>query len=85
VQGEVHATFQEAARAMGLFADQNEAELAIQEAITMLKTPQQLRILFVHLLVNDCVIKPLALWNTYNTSMARDHLGSADCVGADLA
>lgn len=74
VQGQVHLTFQEAAQAMGLFADQNEAELAIEEAIMMLKTPRQLRILFVHLLVNDCVITPLTLWNTYNTSMAMDHI-----------
>ena len=74
VAGEIYPTFQEAAMAMGLFADHNEAELAIQEAIVTLKTPRQLHVLFVHLLVNDCVTSPLTLWNTYSSPMAMDHI-----------
>lgn len=74
IGGEIYSTFQEAAIAMGLFADNNEAELAMQEAIITLKTPRQLRLLFVHLLVNDCVTAPLTLWNTYSSTMAMDHI-----------
>ena len=74
IGGEIHSTFQEAAIAMGLFADNNEAELAMQEAIITLKTPRQLRLLFVHLLVNDCVTAPLTLWNMYSSTMAMDHI-----------
>ena len=73
VSNHVYETFQEAANAMGLFANQNEAELAIQEAILTLRTPRQLHVLFVHLLVNDCIVTPLALWNTYSDAMAIDH------------
>lgn len=73
VSNHVYPTFQEAANAMGLFANQNEAKLVIQEAILTLRTSRQLRVLFVHLLVNDCIVTPLALWNTYNDAMALDH------------
>jgi hypothetical protein len=52
-------TFQEAATELSLFANEQEAEYALMEAIQSLKTPQQLCLLFVHLLVNDCVPTPL--------------------------
>ena len=73
VNDEVYETFQEAAIALGLFADHNEAQYAIHEAIhTTLATPRQLRLLFVHLLVNDCILTPIDLWATYKEYMAHD-------------
>ena len=72
VNGVIHETFQEAAIALGLFADQNEAQYAIEEAITTLATPRQLRQLFVHLLINDCVLAPIDIWTTYQQHMAYD-------------
>lgn len=72
INGVVYETFQEAAIALGLFADQNEAQYAIQEAINTLATPQQLQQLFVHLLVNDCVLAPIDIWTTYQQHMAHD-------------
>ena len=58
--------------AMGLFADRNEAQLAMQEAVLTLKTPRQLRLLFVHLLVNNCIPVPLLLWEMFHTPMGTD-------------
>jgi hypothetical protein len=55
-------TFQEAATALGLFANEKEAEYALMEAIQTLKTPWKLHLLFVHLLVNDYIPTPLAHW-----------------------
>ncbi|KIJ12162.1 hypothetical protein PAXINDRAFT_14936 [Paxillus involutus ATCC 200175] len=69
----VHDTFQEATTAMGLFSDQNEAQYAMQEAVQMLKTPHQLHLLFIHLLVNDCIIKPIAVWNAFHGAISQDY------------
>jgi hypothetical protein len=73
VDGVEYPTFQEAATELGLFANEQEAEYALVEAIQSLKTPRQLRLLFVHLLVNDCVPTPLALWETFQESFALDY------------
>jgi len=72
VDGFIKDTYQDAARAMGLFADRNEAQMAMEEAIQNLKTPRQLRLLFVHLLVNDCVPSPISLWDIFHYSMSVD-------------
>jgi hypothetical protein len=37
----------------------------IREAIQTLRTPRQLRFLFVHLLINNCVPSPLCIWNDF--------------------
>ena len=58
---------------MGLFATQKEAEYALLEGIQTLKTPRQLRILFVHLLVNDCVPTPISLWDSLAEHLSFDH------------
>jgi len=42
------------------------------EAIQGLKTPRQLRVLFVHLLVNDCVPAPISFWETFSHHFALD-------------
>ena len=72
VNAVIYETFQEAAIALGLFADRNEARYAMEEAITTLATPRQLRLLFVHLLVNDCVLAPIDIWTTYQQHMAHN-------------
>jgi hypothetical protein len=66
-------TFQQAATELGLFANEKESEYALMEAIQSLKTPQQLRLLFVHLLVNDCIATPLAHWETFQDNFALDY------------
>ena len=81
VNGSIKNTYQEAAMAMGLFADCNEAQMAMEEAIQNLKTPRQLQLLFVHLLVNDCVPSPISLWDMFHYSMSTDfHLQSGNNI-----
>ena len=48
-----HPTFQQACLALGIFAQEDEAHHCILEAITSLRTPRQIRVLFVHLLTNE--------------------------------
>lgn len=93
VNGTPHATFQEAAIALGLFAERNEAQYALQEAVLSLKTPRQLRQLFVHLLTNDCVPAPQNLWDSFREEFCLDYslqVGqnphiSQDCALEDIA
>lgn len=72
IDGTEYNTFQEAATALGLFADQNEGIYALKEAIETLRTPRQLRVLFVHLLVNDCLPTPIAVWDELQENFAYD-------------
>ena len=65
-------TYQEAATAMGLFADENKGIYALREAIKTLHTLQQLRILLVHLLVNDLLPTPINVWNDMHEHFALD-------------
>jgi hypothetical protein len=53
VDGVELPTFQGAATELGLFTNEKEAKYALIEAIQSLKTPPQLHLLFMHLLVND--------------------------------
>lgn len=72
VEGVEYETFQDAATAIGLFENQTEAEYIINEAISTLKTPTQLRFLFVQLLVDECILTPLQCWNTFQNSLCLD-------------
>ena len=72
IDGMVYPSFQAACIALGLFADKNEAQVCMQEAVETLRTPQQLRILFVHLLTNSCVGTPLQLWNDFREKISED-------------
>ena len=74
VENILYSTFQEAAVALGMFANEKEAEYALNEAIRELRTPRQLRLLFVLLLVNDCVTTPLHLWEVFQRSFSQDHV-----------
>lgn len=73
VGGQLHATFQEAAVASGLFDDEHEAEYAMTEAIQALYTPRQIRILLVDLLINDCISSPVAFWNRFRDRLCLDY------------
>ena len=69
-----HPTFQEAANDLGLFADSDEATHALLEGIHNLRTPRELRVLFVHLLVNECVSVPITLWDLCQQDLAYDFI-----------
>jgi hypothetical protein len=66
-------TFQEAAIALGIFAHENEAEYSLLEAIQTLRTPKQLRILFIHLLTNECIPTPIDIWNRFKANLSMDY------------
>ena len=72
VNGSLQTSFQTAATQMGIFADENEGVYALHEAVTTLRTPQQLRLLFTHLLINDCLPSPLQTWNDFRHHLAFD-------------
>jgi len=74
INGTVHPSFQSACVAMGIFASQNEAQFCMQEAVDTLRTPYQLRILFIHLLTNSCVSTPLQLWAEFRHKISEDFI-----------
>lgn len=89
VGGTLHANYQDAAKSLGLFADRDESSLTILEAVSSLKTPRQLRLLFVDLLINDSVEVPRSVWDEFSEDMALDftlknrgsvQLGLNDCL-----
>ena len=72
IHGVEQESFQSAASALGIFADQTIAEFAMNESIRSLKTPNQLRILFVDLLTDNSILTPLRFWNTFQYHLCRD-------------
>lgn len=72
IDGQEYPTFQDAATALGLFEDEHEAEYTLAEAVAALYTPRQLRILFVHLLVNDNCHNPLQIWDCFQEPLSLD-------------
>ena len=74
VGGVLYPSFQAACLALGLFADKDEAQVCMQEAIDTLRTPQQLRFLFVHLLTNSCIDAPLKFWDTFQLEISEDFI-----------
>jgi hypothetical protein len=73
VNGVLYNNFQAAAMAHGMFqTTDSESNYAISEAISSLYTPPQLQTLFIHLLVNDCVKTPVALWDKFNPHLCFD-------------
>ena len=67
-------SYQLAAIHFGIFADDHESDYALNEAIQTLCTPQQLRLLFVHLLVKDCIPTPLETWNRFHMHFTTDYI-----------
>jgi hypothetical protein len=66
-------SFQNAANEHGIFANENEAQYALRECVQTLRTPRQLRALFVHLLVNDCITIPLQIWEVFLDHLCYDY------------
>lgn len=77
IDGTVHPSFQAACITLGLFADRNEAQVCMQEAVDTLRTPHQLRVLFIHLLTNSCVPTPLELWDEFRPKISEDFIQAA--------
>lgn len=73
VDGITYNTFQEACAASGLLNDDNEWHEAILENVST-TMPNQLRSLFVHIIVNCQVSDVLKLWKSHWRSMADDIL-----------
>lgn len=80
VDGTVYNTYQEAAMALGLFSENSEGHLSIQEAIAVLHTPRQLQLLFVHLLVNDLLESPIHTWDSFEEEFTRDFLVHSNSI-----
>lgn len=74
VNGVEEQTFHDAVTALGLFANLNEADYAISEAIETLKTPTRLRALFVQILIDESTLTPLQCWNTFQIKLCRDFI-----------
>ena len=73
VNGVLYDNFQTATMAHGMFqTTDSESNYALSEAISALYTPPQLRILFIHLLVNDCIESPIATWNEFLANFSFD-------------
>jgi hypothetical protein len=47
----LHATYADAAKALSLFENSNEAELAMEDAVICFRSPAQLRFLFTQLIL----------------------------------
>ena len=67
-------TYQSVAVELGIFTNKQEARYALLKAIQTLHTPWQIWLLFVHLLINNCVPTPIQIWDTFKEHMAQDYI-----------
>ena len=77
IDNALYLSFQSTCIALGLFADRDKAHFCMQEAIDTLRTPHQLRILFIHLLTNSCIETPLQLWTSFRSKISEDFILTA--------
>jgi hypothetical protein len=70
VDGIIYPTHQDAARAIGLLEDKNEAVLAFQELLAFGTAPSQLRWIFSLLAVEGNPVMPI--WNDHQADMSAD-------------
>jgi hypothetical protein len=70
VDGEIFGTYQEAARALGLFTDHNEGLLAFRELLNLNSHPSQLRWLFAVLASEGDPV--ISLWDEYELELSAD-------------
>ena len=68
---QVHSTFQEACAARGLLEGDNEWNLCLKEA-GLIQTGQQLRELFVSILVHNNPLDPLSLYERHLSCLSDD-------------
>ena len=71
--GTLHPTFQEAARALGLFQDDEEYEKAMREACRLYR-PKQRRQLFASILTECEPLEPANLWHKVKEHLADDYV-----------
>ena len=71
ISGVEYHTFQEAAKALGLFDNEHEALYALEEGLHLFYRPTQLRFLFANLLF-DIPFPPIELWNRFRDSLCAD-------------
>lgn len=67
-----HPSYEEAARARGIVVDDNEAALALQEAIDQGETPCVLRRMYVTLIRHQPYTKPMQLLATFMNDLSLD-------------
>ena len=72
VNGTLYSSFQDACIALNLFSDETEADYCFTEAVESLHTPYQLRLLLIHMLTNECVTTPAALWEKFQQPLSED-------------
>jgi hypothetical protein len=72
IDGHIHPTFSEAAQALGLFQNQNEAIMAMEDAIADFKSPAQLRFLFTHLILEGGPAPEM--WTKFSSSLIQDYM-----------
>ncbi|KAG2743145.1 hypothetical protein P692DRAFT_20689955, partial [Suillus brevipes Sb2] len=72
VNEHVFATFHEAASDLGLFENNQEGFLALQEAVDCLRTPSQLRFLFAQIILED--YPATILWDQFKEQLSIDHV-----------
>jgi hypothetical protein len=82
IDGHIYPTFSEAARALGLFQNQNEAIVAMEDAIADFKSPAQLRFLFTHLILEGGPAPEM--WSKFLPSLIEDYIDS-DHLSEELA
>jgi hypothetical protein len=72
IDDHIYPTFSEAARALGLFQNQNEAVVAMEDAIADFKSPAQLRFLFAHLIIEGGPAPEM--WSKFSSSLIEDYV-----------
>ncbi|KAH8147851.1 uncharacterized protein LAJ45_07952 [Morchella importuna] len=72
-----YSTFQEAAAALGLFENQSEGKEIMAEAVQSFCSPNQLRFLFAHLLMN-IPVAAIELFEEYQEALSADYLDQYD-------
>lgn len=74
INGVVHDTFQHAAKAAGLLEEDDEGQLAMEDAIMEYRSASQLRFLFVLLIVEGTGV--IELWDSFCDDLAHNFLGN---------
>ncbi|KYM98545.1 ATP-dependent DNA helicase PIF1 [Cyphomyrmex costatus] len=73
INGEYHQTFTATCLTLGLIENDDEWKLAMNEAIRWMM-PQQLRKLFVRILIHCQPLHPEELWETFKLEMSEDYI-----------
>lgn len=71
IHNRVYPTYQEAARALGLFEDESEAVRAMREAVAAYQPSRLTTYLFAHLLL-DLPTPAITLWETFQQALSAD-------------